>query len=46
MFRDILKQMLPFFVLLVVLWLVAELLDRTVVTHTIVAPPKAMPVQK
>lgn len=41
MLREVLKQMLPFFVLLIVLWLVAELLERTMsnTRHTIVAPP-------
>ena len=46
MLRDVLKQMFPFIILMAVLWLVAELLDRTLVTHTIVAPPKEMPVGK
>jgi hypothetical protein len=41
MLREVLKQMFPFIVLMAVLWLVAELIDRTMVSHTIVAPPQA-----
>ncbi|MDF3128410.1 hypothetical protein P0Y35_04305 [Kiritimatiellaeota bacterium B1221] len=45
MLREVLKQMIPFFVLLVVLWLVAELLERTMTDsgHTVVAPAKTAP---
>lgn len=43
MLREVLKQMFPFIVLLAVLWAVAELLDRTIVTHTIIAPPIERP---
>jgi len=37
--REILKQMIPFFLLLGILWAAAELLERTMVDRTIVAPP-------
>lgn len=43
MLRDVLKQMLPFFVLIAVLWLMAEFIDRTLVDHNIVAPPRVTP---
>jgi len=39
MFRDIFKQMLPFFILLGVLWVAAELLERTLARPNILAPP-------
>ncbi len=29
MFKEVLKQMLPFFILLAVLWLAAEILERS-----------------
>jgi hypothetical protein len=39
MIQQILKQMLPFILMLGVLWAAAELLERTMVDRTIVAPP-------
>lgn len=39
MILQILKQMLPFILLLGVLWAAAEILERTMVDRTIVAPP-------
>lgn len=45
MIREVLKQMFPFIVLVVILWLVAELLDRTMSSNrpTVVAPPITAP---
>lgn len=41
MLREVLKQLLPFILLMIFLWLTAELLERTLsnTSHTIVAPP-------
>jgi hypothetical protein len=39
MIRDILKQMLPFFILLPVLWLAAELIESAFSDRKIIAPP-------
>lgn len=39
MIREIAKQMIPFFILLGVLWVTAEILERTMGPgHTIIAP--------
>jgi hypothetical protein len=39
MTREILKQMMPFFILLGVLWVAAELLENTFSERRIIAPP-------
>lgn len=39
MTREILKQMMPFFLLLAMLWLVAELLENTFSDRNVIAPP-------
>jgi len=39
MTQDILKQMIPFFILLGVLWIAAEMLENTFSDRTIAAPP-------
>ncbi|MCC5845048.1 MAG: hypothetical protein JJU05_12430 [Verrucomicrobia bacterium] len=40
MFKDVAKQMIPFFILLGVLWVTAEILERSLGPgHTIIAPP-------
>jgi hypothetical protein len=39
MYREIARQMVPFFILLGVLWVTAEILERTLKPgHTILAP--------
>jgi len=43
MIRDILKQMIPFFLLLGVLWAAAEILESTMTERTILAPPVDAP---
>ena len=41
MFKDIARQMIPFLILLIVLWVAAEILERTFTTRrgAILAPP-------
>jgi hypothetical protein len=40
MFKEVAKQMIPFFILLGVLWVTAEILERSLGPgHTIIAPP-------
>lgn len=39
MAKEIFKQMLPFFVLLAVLWVTAEILERTMTGPKIIAEP-------
>lgn len=41
MFKDIARQMIPFLILLLVLWVAAEVLERTLTTRrgAILAPP-------
>lgn len=40
LWKDVTRQMLPFVILLVILWLTAELLERTLTGgRTILAPP-------
>ena len=34
MLRDVIKQMLPFFILMAVLWLMAELMERMFKEHS------------
>lgn len=47
MFKDVAKQMIPFFILLGVLWVTAEILERTLGPgHTIIAPPNYEPPQR
>jgi len=41
MAREIFKQMMPFFVLLGVLWVTAEILERTMTGPGIIAEPPA-----
>lgn len=44
MYREIARQMVPFFILLGVLWVTAEILERTLKPgHTIIAPPGYAP---
>ncbi len=40
MAKEIFKQMMPFFVLLGVLWVTAEILERTMVGPKIIAEPQ------
>lgn len=44
MIRDILKQMIPFFILLLVLWVAAEVMENAFLESEVIAPPVESPV--